>query len=112
MEAGAWNNEIYFLELAGIQHFLDAPYVAKFYGWKEEAVKFSVIQYHNGNLWSKVLVEITRGMTHRITRIPHGVNPILKTLNSNAWIQFLIRGTSKKNSKGLLINKVTDLMEK
>jgi hypothetical protein len=46
------------------------------------------------------------------TGLPHGGTIVPKTLNSNDWIQFLTGGTSTNNSKGLLINKVTELKGK
>jgi hypothetical protein len=51
-------------------------------------------------------------MIHRVTGIPHGGTPVPKTLNSNDWIQAFTGGTSTKNSKGLLINRVTNLKVK
>jgi hypothetical protein len=61
---------------------------------------------------ARLPVGITRGMIHRVTGIPHGGTLVPKTLNSNDWIQFLTGGTSTKNSKGLLINRVIELKEK
>jgi hypothetical protein len=52
------------------------------------------------------------GMIHRIMGILHGCTPVPKTLNPNEWIHALTRGTSSKNLKGLLINKVTNLYAK
>jgi hypothetical protein len=57
-------------------------------------------------------VGITRGMIQHVIGLPNGGTKVPKTLNSNDYIQFLIGGTSMKNSKGLLINKVTELREK
>jgi hypothetical protein len=42
MEAGVWKEETNFLEKVGIRHFLGAPQVVDFGGWKEEAMKFLV----------------------------------------------------------------------
>jgi hypothetical protein len=76
-------------------------------GKKKKRSSF-INRYYNGNLWLNCPVRITGGLIHRIIGIPHGGTLVPKTLNSNDWMFVLTGGTSAKNSKVLLINRVTD----
>jgi hypothetical protein len=101
MEDDQWKEETNFLEQEGICHFLGAPQIAEFDGWKEEAAKFLISHYHSGYLWLNYLVEIMGGMIHMITGIPHGGTHVPKTINTNDWLQILTGRMSTKNLKGL-----------
>jgi hypothetical protein len=76
--------------------------------WKEEVEKFIVSRYHQGYLWLNEAIEITGGLLYRILGIPREGAKVPKSTNSNDWMQFLTGSTTTKNSKGLLINKITD----
>jgi hypothetical protein len=107
MKESKWKQEMKFLEKSGIRHILRAPQIADMGRWKEE-VKFIVCQYHQGYLWLDQTIEIIDRLIYQIISILKIEAKVLKSANTNKWMQFLIGSETTKHSKGLLINKITD----
>jgi hypothetical protein len=68
-------------------------------------IGYSILQW-------ELMIRISSRNYWGIDTLYQGDNPVPKTLNYNNLIQFLIGGTSEKNSKGFLINRVIELKAK
>jgi hypothetical protein len=109
MQEGSWKEETEFLKKKEFDISLVPPQVADMGRWKEEVEKFIVSRYHQGYLWLDQPIEITGGLLYRILGIPRTGAKVPKSANTNDWMQFLTGSVTTKNSKGLLINKITNL---
>lgn len=88
--------------------YMSTPQVVGFNRWKEEAAKFIISGYFNGQLWLEQPIAITPGLIQKITSFPSKGDPVPKTTDPRTWIQKCIGSRMAKNSKGSVISQVID----
>lgn len=87
---------------AGINSYLNTPIIDNFGTLKEDASKFLVSRYHDGNIWLDQPRAIIRKLINFIIGLPLNEEPILVGSKNPALLEKFTRSTQKgKNSKGL-----------
>ena len=80
--------------------------MASFGGTKETAVKFIIIQYHNGRFYFDEPVNISREVISKPIGLSNEGNPVLVGIKEGL-VEELTGSSLGKNSKGLMISQIT-----
>lgn len=88
-----------------IRKYLNAPLSASFDRFKEEAAKFLIHQYHNGNIWINKPMKINYLLIGHITKLPNMGERVSNATKSMELVEAFIGSKQGKNSKGILNNQ-------
>ena len=89
--------------------YANAPLMASFGGTKEVVVKFIISRYHNGQFYFDEPIDIVREVISKFTGLSNIGNPIPIGIKEGL-VTKLTGSPSGKNSKGLMIGKITTQM--
>lgn len=106
---GNWNVDSVYLTNAKITSYLNAPLITPFGALKEEATKFIVNRYHIGKFWLHELVDVTPVLISYITGLPANGDLFLISTKNPTLLEELIGSKASKNSKGVMINDITNM---
>ena len=90
-----------------IKSYMNVPIIDNFGTLKEEAARFLVSWYHDGNIWPDQPITINNKLINFITNLPFNKEPVpVRSKNPTLLENFTGSTQRGKNSKGLQINSI------